>query len=180
MPKFSEVLKALEGKTKGTKDKKGSTTFSKKDFADLTASFLNEDDYVAKGIKTVNGEYTEVESHPVKEFREAFIKDVLVKHGIDKQEAEAAARAYQYSPKQAETLYPVITELIYQYIGAGRTFNFHNKADFTAAIKMRDIEAHDSTFKNRETGVESVTAIAPHRVLIKKSSAPAWKKTKKK
>ena len=45
---------------------------------------------------------------------------------------------------------------------------------------MREIEAHDSTFKNRETGVETVTAIEPHRVLIKKSSAPAWKKSKKK
>ena len=180
MAKFSEVLKALEGKTKGTKDKKVTTAFSKKDFSELTAAFLNDDGYTAKNIKTVKGEYVTVEEQPVAAFRNAFIKDVLVKHGVDKQEAEAAARAYEYSPKQAEALYPVITELLYQYIGAGRTFSFQNKEDFVAAIKMRHIDAHESTFKNRETGVETVTMIQPHRVLIKKSSAPSWKKKKKK
>ena len=141
---------------------------------------MNDDGYTAKNIKTVKGEYVTVEEQPVAAFRNAFIKDVLVKHGVDKQEAEAAARAYEYSPKQAEALYPVITELLYQYIGAGRTFSFQNKEDFVAAIKMRHIDAHDSTFKNRETGVETVTMIQPHRVLIKKSSAPSWKKKKKK
>lgn len=176
MKKFKDVLKELEGK--GKKGQKKTSTFSRKDFGELSQGLINDSEYEMSTIKTKNGEYVEVISTPVVDFRNAFIKQVLTDHGVDKQEATKAAETYEFSAKQADTLYPIITEAVTQYMGTGKSFTFPNKKDLTASIKLRDVAEHETEYKNRETGEVTKTKVDAHRQLVKKSSAPKWKKTK--
>ena len=172
MKKFGDVLKELEGKSKK------SSAFSRKDFTELTQAFLNAEGYRAYSIKTKDGEPVDVVTEPVADFRKAFVQQVLVDHGVDKQEAAKASKTYRFTTKQADSLYPVITESLIQYMGTGRTFTFPNKKDLSAAIKLRVIDEHETEYKNRQTGEVTKTKVSKHRQLVKKSSAPKWCKKK--
>lgn len=176
MKTFSEVLKALDEKTNGGAKK--NTAFSRKDFSDLTCALINDNEYEAEGVKTKGGEPVEVKTKPVEDFRKAFIEKVLVDHGVDKHEASKAATTYEFTHKQADTLYPILTESLTQYMGVGRTFTFPSKKDLVAALKIRHIDEHEMEYKNRETGVVTRSHVEAHRQMVKKSSAPKWCKTK--
>lgn len=176
MKKFSDVLKALDAKTNGGAKK--NSAFSRKDFSDLTCALINENDYESECVKTKGGEYVDVTSKPVEDFRKAFIEKVLVDHGVDKHEAAKAATTYEFSHKQADTLYPIMTESLTQYMGVGRTFTFPSKRDLVAALKIRNIDEHEMEYKNRETGAVTRSHVKAHRQMVKKSSAPKWCKTK--
>ena len=179
MAKFSEIFNALETKSKATKNgRKAGATFSKKDFSSLAGAMLNEYDYETEVIKTKNGEFEEEKTQPVKAFRDAFIGQVLMDAGVDKQEAAKKAAEYHISSKQAETLYPVLTETVYQYMKAGRSFTFPNKKDFSGSIKLRDVAEHDSEHTDRESGKVTKTHIKAHKSLVKKCGAPKWCKKK--
>ena len=172
---YSEVFGALKEKSK-KKSKKGTTSssFSRGDYATLTGAMLNDYDYEAKNVKCRNGEYVVETEKPVAAFREAFIGGVLKSAGVDKADAEKIIRDYNITQRQAETLYPCVSESIYQYMSTGKSFAFESKEDFAGSVKFREVEEHDSENRDPQTGQKVTSHIKAHKSLVKKCGAPKW------
>lgn len=156
------------------KEKKVKTAlpFSRSKKAALTQALLNDPDYEAEVIKFKDGDFVTQKIKPVSEFRHQFIEKVLTDHGIDKQEAANAAKKYKYSLKQAEAIYPVVSEDVENYIRLGFTYRFLDKKDFSGAVYMRDIPGGTKSYRDPSTGKEVKSKIDPHKVIVKKGGAP--------
>lgn len=164
MSNFEKTLKEL------TTEK---STFSKVDFNTLATSLLNEVGYEASAHKTKKGEVVTETITPVDDFRND-IKKILVEYGIDTQEAEKFVSDYKF--KKAEWMYPLMSEILYNYMETGHKFTFLAKEDFAASIMTKKVKANTATFTNPKTKEKFSKDIPAHTVLTKSSSCPSWKK----
>lgn len=175
MSKFNEWYSACMDETvkrKAEKNVKTAFPFSKAKFAEVTKAMLNDPDYEAEIMRFKDNEAIVEKSQPVKEFRKQMLERVLIENGIDKQAAATAASKYEYSTKQAESIYPLIAEDIEKYMRLGYTFKFGDKEDFNGSIYMRHIDGYEKTFRDPSSGKEVPTKIDDHKVLVKKGGAP--------
>lgn len=175
MSEFNKLFKLLfEENKKKKKEKKVKTAlpFSRSKKAYLTQALLNDPDYEAEIVKFKDGDFVTAKVNPVADFRKQMLEKVLVDHGIDKQEAAAAAKKYKYSLKQAEAIYPFMSEDVENYIRLGYTYRFLDKKDFSGAIYMRDIDGGVKTYHDPSNGKEVKSKIDPHKVIVKKGGAP--------
>ena len=175
MAKFNEWYSvAMEDsiKRKAEKNVKTAFPFSKPKFSELTRNLLNDPDYEVELVKFKDNELTVEKSQPVKEFRKQMLEKVLTDNGIDKQAAADAAAKYQYSAKQADTIYPLVSEDIERYMRLGYTFKFGDKEDFNGSVYMRHVDGYEKTFRDPSSGKEVPTKIDDHKVLVKKGGAP--------
>ena len=175
MSKFNELFDALyKENEKKKKEKKVKTAFpfSKVKKAELTRELLNDPDYEAEVVKFKDGTFVTETIKPVAEFRKQFIGKVLKDNGIDAQQAEHATQNYQYSQKQAEAFYPVVSEDIENFMRLGYVYDLGKKKDFNGAIYMRDVEGGDKIYHDPSSGKEIPTHIDPHKVIVKKGGAP--------
>ena len=178
MKSFSEVYNEIRDAAKSN----SATTWSKSDFDKLFRAFLNDYGYKTQVASTKNGELVTSEIEPVKQFRDTVITKLLVDAGLDKSEAAKIAAEYEFT--KMDGLYEIISEIIYNYMKAGKKFNFINKEDFNASLTLKDVEETVSEYKTikKKDSDEPVKTFKvetkAHTVLKAKSKAPKWLKKK--
>ena len=98
---FEQKKAAIKEEAMKHTNKNGEPTrgFSKSQFNELAAAYLNSPDYVDTQLKTKDGEATLIETTPVKDFRENIIGGIAKAAGLDKSEQEQLVNSYQFSPK---------------------------------------------------------------------------------
>lgn len=168
MTNFQEVLNEIKEASKNTK-----VTFSRTDFDRLAKAYVNDVDYKAEAYSAAGGK-TEIET--VKLLR-GMIKRVLRDFGVDAQEAEKVMSA-EYQIKNIDGIYELCSELVYQYVGAGKKFSFITKEDFEGSILLESIGASETTSKGvGENAPEFLVNKKAHKKLKVKSGCPKWLKT---
>ena len=174
--KFKEIWKALKDEnmkiTEGKKHR--NVPYSKRKESLLTQGLLNDPDHEVSIIKSKNGEFVTEKVKPVEEFRKNFVAKVLKDNGIDGQQAADAAVKYQFSTAQAQALNEFNKEATEQFLRAGFTYKFHDKEDFSASIKMRDVDDRVTTGKVPNTDRITKTHEKAHKVIVKKSGTPRY------
>ena len=164
---FDNVFKELKKKSS-----KSSTRFNKAEFDDLTLSMLNSD-YSTEVVKRRHDEdVSSKEINVSKDFRNKFIKPILLDAGLDKIEAENLANEYEF-----------ISETITSYMETGKSFRFLPKEDMSAIIKITEKDEYTRDRKTNQTDdkgepIYSTIEYDKHRVIKSKSSAPKNKKKK--
>lgn len=176
MKSFTEVYNEIKESATGS-----ATTWSKSDFDKLAKALLNDYGYKTTVASTKGGELVKNDIEPVKMFRDGTIVKLLVDAGLDKCEATKIASEYEFS--KVDGLYELISEILYNYMGAGKKFNFLTKENFNASLTINDIEETVSEYKTiRKTDDEPVETFKvetkAHKVLKAKSKAPKWLKKK--
>ena len=173
---FDNVFKELKKKSS-----KSSTRFNKAEFDDLTLSMLNSD-YSTEVVKRRHDEdVSSKEINVSKDFRNKFIKPILLDAGLDKIEAENLANEYEF--KTVDGLYEFISETTTSYMETGKSFRFLPKEDMSAIIKITEKDEYTRDRKTNQTDdkgepIYSTIEYDKHRVIKSKSSAPKNKKKK--
>lgn len=181
MKTFDEVFNEIKGNVSVGKNGKVKKTFSRTDFDALLKAMLNETDYTAEYCGTKNGDLVKKEVKPVKMFRES-LKRVLVNFGVDSQDAEKIVNDYKFT--NVDGWYELMSEVIYRYMDANKKFDFPTREDFKASISIKNVDKAVGTYssikKKGENGPTETFKIETksHKVLEKKSKAPAWLKKK--
>jgi len=174
---FQEVFDEIRAGLTMSKKGKPVKSFSRSDFDKLAKAFLNTPDYVIHAASVKDGELTTKEIKPVEQFR-GMIYRILLEFGVDKQ--EAATIMNEKEIKNVDGLYEVCSELIYQYMNAGKKFDFITREDFAGSISLKDIAESVSTHKDMRTGEEFKVHKKAHKLLEKKSKCPKWLKKRQK
>jgi hypothetical protein len=180
MKTFKEMKEELKKNVKTGKKGNKIHSFSKSDFNSLINSMINDVAYTMDTVKIVDGVITNCSIPVVEEVRQKIILPVLIKAGVEKKDAEELAMTFKYSNYQTACLYDFIADALYQYMDAGKKFNFPNRKDFTGSIHLkeidddiverdiRDIKDHKTVIGHKKEKRES------HKTIVKKSSCPGW------
>lgn len=137
---FEQKKAAIREEAMKHTNKNGEPTrgFSKSQFNELAAAYLNSPDYVDSQLKTKDGQATIVETTPVKDFRENIIGGIAKAAGLDKAEQEQLVNDYQFSPKA--DYHSFVNNTIEAYAGeAGRKFTFTPRTDMSGSIVIETI-----------------------------------------
>lgn len=181
MKTFDEVYKEISSSVYVTKSGKPKKTFSKTDFDSLAKALLNTPDFKSTYYGTKAGEVTTKDVYPVKQYRES-LKRILVDYGVDSQEAAKFVSDYTFT--NVDGLYEFISEILYQYMDAGKKFDFPTREDFKASITIKNVEESEGVYsaiaKKDDPNPPEQFKIKTkkHKVLEKKSKAPTWLKKK--
>lgn len=124
---------------------KGNTPnrFSKKNFNKLVKAILNDTSFVAKVAVSKDKKLEEVKDiAATAEFRK-FLKKVLEKAGIDKNESEMVLDS-AFTIDNVDGLYEFIATVLYEFMDAGNKFDFLPKEDFRGSIYLKNVEANET------------------------------------
>ena len=127
MSKFAEKKAELLA-AHGENSKK---VFNAQDFNVLGTALLNDPDYEAVLSVKKNGETTTKTTTPVKDFRKAVIGGVLKVAGHDTAEQTSITENYEFPTLP---LYPVVSEMVENYMSIGKPFTLQKKSDMQASI----------------------------------------------
>lgn len=181
MKTFNEVLNEIKGNVSVSKSGKVKKTFSRTDFDTLLKAMLNETEYTTTYCGTKDGKLVKKDVQPVKMFRES-LKRVLTSFGVDTQDAAKIVSEYKFT--NVDGWYEVMCEIIYRYMEANKKFDFPTREDFKGSLSLKNVDKAVGTYsaikKKGETGPAEQFKIEtkPHKILEKKSKAPAWLKKK--
>lgn len=153
----------------------GRKTFSKEAFLELSKAYLNDVNNVTDSVKIKDGIPVDETVETVKEFR-GFIERVLIDFGVDKQEA-SKIMTNEYSFKNVDALYPLCSELIYNYISTGKKFVMIPKRDCMASFTLQEYE--EEVKMNKAPGAETEakpTRYKKHKKVKVESNCPTWLK----
>lgn len=148
------------------------STFSRREFNNIMQTTLNDVDYESTRCITKDGKMIKETFKPVQEFREKFLMPIFIDCKLDKEDAVEKAKTYEFSRSQAETLYPIVSDVIYNYMDSGKKFNFIPKEDFVASISIKQNKESVTT----NTRYNTKTKRKAYRSLVKKSGTPSWLK----
>ena len=154
----------------------GKRSFSRESFNELTTAFLNDVGNTTTIAKTKNGELIEEEINVPLDFRKMIMK-ILMDFGVDKQEAESIlTNDYQF--KDLSALYEVASEIILNYAGTGKKFNFITKPDLQCSLIIDDYE--EEVKLTKKPGADDSEArevlYKKHRKAKVSSTCPDWLK----
>jgi hypothetical protein len=179
---FKEVFDEISSNITMSKKGKPVKSFSRADFDKLAKAFLNDTGYKTEVAGLKGGELTLKEVMPVAEFRN-MLKVILKDFGVDN--AAAAPIIDKYEIRNVDGFYEVCSELIYQYMVAGKKFDFMTKSDFKGSMSIDDVGESVSKYKKiKKKGEEGLpdefitVSKKAHKILNKKSKCPSWKKSK--
>lgn len=173
---FQEVFNEIKENVTVSKTGKKVKSWSRQDFNKMAKAFLNTPEYTFQKAVAKGDTYETVDVMPVKEFRK-MIQSILKDFGVDKAESERVLTETELV-KNADAMYELVSELIYQYLAADKKFDFVQRADFSGAIKLKDIEEITSVHRNVQDGSEIKINKKAHKVLDKQSKAPKWLKSR--
>ena len=156
-----------------SKKNKPVKSFSRADFNKLATAFLNEEAYVINSVGTKDGAMVTKEVLPIKEFRN-MLRVILVDFGVDKQEAQRVVDGYDIH--NVDGLYEVCSELVFQYIAAGKKFDFIPKEDFIGSLSLKDLGPSVGEFRDIKTKDLIKVSKKAHSLLEKRSKCPKWLK----
>lgn len=154
----------------------GKRSFSRDLFNELTLAYMNDVDNTVTIAKTRNGELVEEELNVPANFRKMIMK-ILLDFGVDKQEAEKIlTNDYQF--KDLSALYEVSSELILNYAGTGKKFNFIAKPDLQVSLLIDDYEEEVKLTKRPGAPDEEAREVLykKHRKAKVESTCPSWLK----
>ena len=154
----------------------GKRSFSRELFNELTTAYLNDVENTVTIAKTRNGELVEEELNVPMNFRKMVMK-ILLDFGVDKQEAEKIlTNDYQF--KDLSALYEVSSELIMNYAGTGKKFNFIAKPDMQCSLLIDDYEEEVKLTKRPGAPDEEAREVLykKHRKAKIISTCPEWLK----
>lgn len=154
----------------------GKRSFSRELFNDLTLAYMNDVDNTVTIAKTRNGELVEEELNVPANFRKMIMK-ILLDFGVDKQEAEKIlTNDYQF--KDLSALYEVSSELILNYAGTGKKFNFITKPDLQVSLLIDDYDEEVKLTKRPGAPDEEAREVLykKHRKAKLESTCPSWLK----
>ena len=154
----------------------GKRSFSRELFNELTTAYLNDVENTVTIAKTRNGELVEEELNVPMNFRKMVMK-ILLDFGVDKQEAEKIlTNDYQF--KDLSALYDVSSELIMNYAGTGKKFNFIAKPDMQCSLLIDDYEEEVKLTKRPGAPDEEAREVLykKHRKAKIESTCPSWLK----
>ena len=154
----------------------GKRSFSRELFNELTNAYLNDVENTVTIAKTRNGELVEEELNVPMNFRKMIMK-ILLDFGVDKQEAEKIlTNDYQF--KDLSALYEVSSELIMNYAGTGKKFNFITKPDMQCSLLIDDYEEEVKLTKRPGAPDDEAREVLykKHRKAKIESTCPSWLK----
>lgn len=172
---FQEVFDEIRANVSTSKKGKPVKSFSRSDFDRLAKAFLNEKGYTVETVATKNGEIETKQIAVVKELREGMLKSILLAFGVDKQEAQRIA---EVDITNVDGLYEFVSELVYQYINAGKKFDFLPKKDFIGSISLKEMGSSVADFTDIRSKEKITVRKEAHKLLEKKSKCPKWLKSK--
>jgi hypothetical protein len=153
----------------------GKRSFSRELFNDLTAAYLNDvEGNKITVAKTKNGEVVEEEMTVPLEFRKMIMK-ILLDFGVDKQEAERVL-TNDYQLRDVNALYGVASELILNYAGTGKKFNFIPKPDLQCSLIIDDYDEEIKVTKRPGADDSEAREVKykKHRKVKVESVCPSW------
>jgi hypothetical protein len=173
---FTEVFDEIKANVSTSATGKTVKSFSRSDFDKLAKAYLNTPDYKVEAAGQKGGELVKKELEPVKAFR-GMIQRILLDFGVDKQEA---ARVLESTTeiKNVDGIYELCSELVYQYMSAGKKFDFITREDFAGSLTLKEIGEAISEHKDIRTGEKFKVSKKAHKVLEKKSKVPKWLKAR--
>ena len=145
-------------------------TFNAQEFNELGTALLNEPDYVATIAVTKNGAFAEEDTTPVKDLRKGLIGGVLKAAGHDSAEQEKFVNEYQYPTLP---LYPVVSEMVEQFMRCGKAVTLRPKADLRATITLEDKPEEIKEVKVPATGDVRKTRLGAYKKVKVKSTCPS-------
>ena len=154
------------------------STFSRKGYSEMLRATLNDVDYESKKCTAVlgaDGKFKVVTetSKPVKDFREKVLFNIF-SETMDKEDAKEKCKTYKFTQADVDTMYPIISDSIYNYMETGKRFTFIPKEDFVGSIYIK--ENPETVVANSLT--KTKTKKGAFKSLGKKSGTPSWLKTK--
>ena len=174
---FNEVFEEIKSNISISKKGNPVKSFSRQDFAKLAKALINPPDYTINAVALRNGEVTTTEVKPIEAFR-GVIRRILVDFGVDKQEADRVLES-AYEIKSVDGFYELTSELIYQYINAGKKFDFITREDFVGSFSLKSVNETTTIHKiiQNPDEIHTVNKKA-HKQLDKRSKCPKWLKTR--
>ena len=167
---FAEKHAAIKEAAKASNRK----TFNETEFNELATAMMNEPDYTVKVATTVKGEYSEKETQPVKALRKAIIGGIMKEAGHDTAEQNKFIESYQFGKLP---LYPVVSEVIEQYMDAGKAFALQPKEDMRAVITIEPQEEEVKEVTAPKSNEVTKKRYGAYRKVKVKSTCPSNKKT---
>jgi len=176
--KFVEALEEIKKSTVNESGKKKAVTFNKASFDDLFKSYLNSPDYDLEEASADAESETGFKVDAIKSVQKlrGMFKRVLIDYGVDKAEAESVMNDYQFT--NVDGVYEAVSEVMYQYLAAGKKFNFITKSDFVGSLTVDTVEAGESNYRDIQKGTDIKIAHKEHKKLNRKSTVPTWLKSR--
>ena len=177
-----EVIAEITPET-GKDGKVGMNRFNKAKFNDLMLAIVNDNNFKDKVVKKSNAEKCEVEDVLVTQnFRKWFYKAIC-----DLMDANDAKIVLDdnWKIKSVDGLYEFFCSCVYTYMDAGNKFDFVPHEDFKASIFLKDVDEKTKVSDSRNPKDGSYigtfeTKKKKHKVLVSKSSCPAYLTEKRK
>lgn len=147
------------------------TTASQKDERDVMRAMLNDDTYKV-GIYTKAGRVGEY--CPYEESRAMFSSIISSTTKLPAAEAEALAKDYQVTNKDADVFVGISKEFVNTYVTTGRKLPLGGRENMSVTLEKKDVAERVTRIPNQD----KTTIIPAHRTIKAKGSCPSWLKNK--
>lgn len=171
---FTEVFEEIKANVSTSAKGKTVKSFSRSDFDKLAKAYLNTPDYTIEAAGLKGGELVTKTIEPVKAFR-GMIQRILIEFGVDKQEAATILDSSK-EIKNVDGIYELCSELVYQYMNAGKKFDFITREDFAGSLTLKEMGEAISEHTDIRTKEKYKVEKKAHKLLEKKSKTPKWLK----
>ena len=186
MAKILSVKEVLE-EMKASKNADGKfkyNRFNKKNFEKLMKAMINDPKFETEVARVKKGQLDTVEKIEISKKFRTFCKKIVEKCGVDKAESERILTE-EFKVDSVDGLYEFFATALYLYIENGNRFDLIPKKDFKGSICLKEEKESTKTSAARspQTGESlgnyKITKKA-HKVVVGKSSCPAYLKDRKK
>lgn len=179
-----EVMTEITATKKTNKDgveKWAYNRFNKRNFNSLMKAMLNDPEFKFVAAKLKDGGNVSTEDIMVtKDFRE-FLKKVLVKAGVDSNDAQAVTSA-DFVIDNVDGLYEFFAAAMQTYMSAGNKFDLIQTPSFKASLYVEDVpeatKVYDAKDPKKPEGENYIATYEStkksHQKLVAKSSCPSW------
>lgn len=173
MSKFQEKKDEIKQQAMQSLNKKGEPkkTFSKSQFNELTAAYLNSPEYVETQVKIKDGAPSIMETNPVEDLRSDVIGGIAKAAGLDKAEQEKLVNEYQFSSKT--DYHSMFSNVLEAYTGeCTRKFKFTARPDLDASFTLETIPEATKEVKAPGSDTSKQVRFGAYRKLKAKSTCP--------
>lgn len=174
MGQFKEKKKAILEQAVAQGKKK---TFNEQQFNELGTALLNEPSYTVEVTSTEKGEKVVKTVSPVADFRNSVIGQVAKAAGADSAEQSKLKSEMLFS---TVPMHGFISEVISEYLDAGKRFSFLPKEDQKASLIQENVAATTKTTKNPKTQEEGTLTTGAYRKVKADSACPEHLKVRSK
>ena len=178
---YQIMLDELSSKIKSaSKNGKASRSYSKSDLESLTLGLMNSPEHTVSEyqmkVSEVDGTPVTIDKLPSKRYRES-LKPMLRTLGLDKNDAEKISDI-QFTKEHASAMMGLATQVIHDYIKAGRKFSFPITDEKECRMEFYCDTAPERINQNRFAKTEEekskMSKTLERTILKNKNSVPQW------